>query len=466
MEGSPPLRRLIVIDDSTTIQAVVRAQLAPHAWQVETYSDGESGAQAALAKPPVAVVCDQQMPGISGIQLCRLLRDDPRTATVPIVILTATTTAHGRFWALESGANAYLAKNELESLAAVLRSLDVIVAPLRRVSVPETSQRTIAARLSHLLDASLFEAVLSNKLRAIATNSTTTRQLVAQFGQLLSNVLPLHWFAMMAVDDHECCLVRNAQDTTIESQARMALGLSTNVPVATVGVHSGASSTQGEPVIRTLMYGEKTLGKFCITLADRPWGPQERAIVELAEKELSVSLQMIRLLEQTQKLAMTDVLTGIGNRRWAADALERSVSAANRHQTALSLVLIDIDHFKQVNDKHGHDGGDAAIVHIASTLSRAVRRSDVVGRWGGEEFLLLLPHTPREGARLVCERLRLLISGREVDLPGGGKLSLTVSMGVVTGTGFLTVEGLLKSADTALYTAKSEGRNRVCLAPI
>jgi two-component system cell cycle response regulator len=459
-------RRLIVIDDSSTIHAVLHGMLTERGWVLESYRDGESGAQAALRKPPDAVVCDQWMPGISGIQLCRLLREDPRTAGVPLVILTGTTTTQGRFWAMESGASAYLAKHSISTLATLLDQLEPITLSRRRTSVPEAEQRSISARLGHLLDASLFEAVLSNKFRGIATNVSTTLALIEQVAALLTQVLPVRWIAVAPHEHPDWFLSQHPLDDTAEVEACAALGLSTTHRATKVDNLLCAEGRRvSAPMTSTLLFGGRVIGRLAVGLDLPQWSPQERAILEIAEKDLPVALQLVQLFEQTSKLAMTDSLTGMDNRRCGTAALERLLSSANRHQTPLSIALVDIDHFKSVNDRFGHDGGDTVLKFVASLLTKSIRRSDLAARWGGEEFLLLFPHTPKQGVLLVCERLRRMIEGRSVETPTGAKVAVTVSIGVATASENPSVEHLLRRADNALYAAKDQGRNKLIVAP-
>lgn len=160
--------------------------------------------------------------------------------------------------------------------------------------------------------------------------------------------------------------------------------------------------------------------------------------------------------------ALSDPLTGLANRRAFFGAIDREVAGALRQHTPMSLLMLDIDHFKEVNDARGHDAGDAVLVALSRVLLRGVRQSDLVARFGGEEFAILLPCTPVEGAFLLAERLRCAVrdSGIQHD---GTVLHVTVSIGVSTlAPNADRPDTLIKAADIALYRAKSDGRDRVC----
>jgi diguanylate cyclase (GGDEF)-like protein len=165
---------------------------------------------------------------------------------------------------------------------------------------------------------------------------------------------------------------------------------------------------------------------------------------------------------ELEQLARTDVLTGLANRRHADEVLRATIASARRHGRALSAVLVDIDKFKAVNDVHGHAAGDAVLREVALRLAAGLREEDVAARWGGEEFLLLLPDSP--DATIVCERLRTSISDYPVNVHGLLELTVSASFGWAPWTGEETGEALVGRADVALYAAKAGGRDRVVAA--
>jgi diguanylate cyclase (GGDEF)-like protein len=169
-------------------------------------------------------------------------------------------------------------------------------------------------------------------------------------------------------------------------------------------------------------------------------------------------------VRELRRLATTDALTGLVNRRHFHQLLETEVARAERNCRPLSLALLDVDHFKRVNDQHGHPAGDAVLQAVAGLLSRAVRMGDVVARVGGEEFAVLMPDTDVSQAHLTCERLRQTIEAEEVKLENGRKLQITMSTGVALLAAFEGSTRLVSRADTALYEAKAKGRNQVQMA--
>jgi diguanylate cyclase (GGDEF)-like protein len=175
--------------------------------------------------------------------------------------------------------------------------------------------------------------------------------------------------------------------------------------------------------------------------------------------QVAVAVNHARLFQQMQQQALTDGLTGCFNRRFFEIQLERDLHLATRMRQPVSLILLDIDHFKRVNDSHGHDAGDAALRLLAGALREEVRGVDTAARYGGEEFAIILPQAGPEGALVVAERLRSRIEKTVV--PGVG--CITASIGVATfPLDASSRELLVTTADRALYQAKRTGRNRVC----
>jgi diguanylate cyclase (GGDEF)-like protein len=165
---------------------------------------------------------------------------------------------------------------------------------------------------------------------------------------------------------------------------------------------------------------------------------------------------------ELNQLAITDSLTRIMNRRGITVSLLDAMAQAERYDTPLSVAMGDVDHFKRVNDTHGHEAGDKVLAQIASVLSEALRMPDKVGRYGGEEFLVVFPHTTLSQARKIAERMRGEVQRNEIDL-GTTKVKATISLGVTQFRKGEDLEQLLSRADSALYQAKSGGRNLVAV---
>jgi two-component system cell cycle response regulator len=198
----------------------------------------------------------------------------------------------------------------------------------------------------------------------------------------------------------------------------------------------------------------------------KPFHDEE--LVARVKVHLKIKSLQDELREKNARLELltnTDELTGLYNRRFFMEALRQEFARSERYGTALVYAMVDIDHFKRINDTHGHLMGDRALVAVAHTLQRAVRAQDVLGRYGGEEFAIVMPHTDRAGGELAVERCRKQIEDAVVNIDSGS-LNITASMGVVCfpRADVKRLEDLIALADAALYKAKEAGRNRVLMA--
>ena len=184
---------------------------------------------------------------------------------------------------------------------------------------------------------------------------------------------------------------------------------------------------------------------------------RDRAQLEKFAAELAISNRRL------EHAAMTDLLTGIPNRRAGMDALEKAWSASKRTEHPVSVLMIDVDRFKDINDRHGHAVGDRVLQAVASAIQSAARKDDTVSRFGGEEFLLVCPNTPAKTALMAAERLRHVVKELKLNI-GGAEIPVTTSIGVASRENDMgDFDALVSAADKALYSAKSGGRDRVCL---
>jgi diguanylate cyclase (GGDEF)-like protein len=191
-----------------------------------------------------------------------------------------------------------------------------------------------------------------------------------------------------------------------------------------------------------------------------------RQLEQLVADNEQLTAQLRRANEELSNLAATDALTGLANRRSFEEAMKRDLSRAQRTAQPLCVLIVDVDHFKSVNDTYGHQVGDFVLTRVADVLRGALRSGDLPARWGGEEFVALLPGSPLEGGRIAAERIRTMLEQTLMAI-GGKSFRVTASLGVAEFTGAATPDAgaaLVARADAALYEAKRTGRNKVVLA--
>jgi diguanylate cyclase (GGDEF)-like protein len=190
-----------------------------------------------------------------------------------------------------------------------------------------------------------------------------------------------------------------------------------------------------------------------------------RSRLRVGERVLDLQTKLLEIQEALRHQATHDHLTGLWNRRMILDALDREVNRSARANQPVAVALADIDYFKQINDTHGHGAGDAVLKGIADRMRSVLRNYDAIGRYGGEEFLLVLPNCESATAVEVVERARAAVGARPVEA-GGTPLDVSISAGVSWACGKVESSALIQAADEALYRAKAAGRNRVEGQPV
>jgi diguanylate cyclase (GGDEF)-like protein len=331
--------------------------------------------------------------------------------------------------------------------------------------MPGGAHGDIRDRIAEHLDAALFTSVLEGEVRALS-NASTFATMFDSLSQLLTQLVDYRWVALSTSSPGYFAI--HAHRRQAESAEREALQVLDVSPGAgrTIRIQDD-DALDVERIDRTIVcnieMGNIRLGQLAFGLANA--SPQIDKIAPAVARELASVVKLVLLVEESQRLAMTDGLTGLKNRRAFIQELEREIVRSNRTGARTSLLLLDLDHFKSINDTHGHGAGDAVLVAIGQTLSHESRAYDIVGRWGGEEFVVALPATEGKNALIVAERLRQAIERLEVRHSKGDRIPLSASIGAVELRANESLDSVVDRADRAMYAAKVSGRNRVCEDP-
>jgi two-component system cell cycle response regulator len=448
--------RILVVDDIEANIRLLEAKLTAEYYEVLTASDGPTALAIAAREKPDIVLLDVMMPGMDGFQVCRRLKDDPETRHIPVVLVTALDGRADRISGLEAGADEFLTKpiDDVMLFARVrsLTRLKMVIDELRDREASGRRMGVIAGAASRL-------------------GGTGGRVLI--------------------VDDHERQAQRIASELSIEhrpvveSDVEKAL-MTARGPVDLVIVNATARSFDGLrftaqlrsdeitrhlPVLAIIDYDErarlvKALEIGVNDILSKPIDPQElsaRARTQIRRKRYTDYLR--DNLDHSLELAVTDQLTGLHNRRYMTGQLDALVKRAALGGDPVSCLLIDIDHFKKINDGYGHDVGDEVLREFAVRLASNVRAIDLPCRYGGEEFVVVMPGTKLEDAERIAERIRLHVAGSPFRVMGGSELlTVTISIGVAATSGpDEKPEALLKRADEGVYEAKASGRNKVII---
>ena len=471
-----PAKTVLVVDDSEVSRTVIKRILRERGFSVLTANDGAEGAVVALRERPDVVVTDLEMPVMDGYQLARLLKSDPSTRYLPLLILTCHADAPSRFWGLETGADAYLVKDDLEDdlVAAVEQLLEHSAPPAIATAEAPKTPLDVLARVSRHLDSRLLEAVLVNRIFERGMQAETLREAGQAILDIVFEIVDARLLAL-AISEPESATVYLSLDQEISRHAtdgcldRLFAELNTQPGTRReVEIHGGAEEGRAvDPRALDLLPLPLRGARAVLAVApkvDHPDRSREQLLLSQVRPNLALVLDNARLAERLRELSMRDGLTRLYNRRTIQQRLSEEIKRAVRYRHPLSLALCDLDHFKRINDTYGHQVGDQALLAVAEALQNA-RAPDVVGRYGGEEFLILLPETDLDAACRAARRLLQTISQNSILLPDGQPLRITGSLGVAALSELdeesPTPDRLLRLADQRLYQAKAAGRNQV-----
>ena len=484
--------RIVVADADPAVRRAVGAQLEEHGADVLAVADAEALRAALEPAVPQLLVLEADLPGGEGLQLLERITGQERLRDLPVIVLAALPQDEGAVRALGLGAADYLRKpvrpRELLArvqarlragahLAGAREALARAQAELARVRHDAESRRTLVDILHEVTgDLSvpeLFTLLVRRAARALGVSHCAV--LLARPGATEGEVLA-------AVE--RPALHRVPVDLACLPEARAALDSGLPVLVADVAAHplyAGAAPCGLDALpapIRSAIALPFSVdrgqhGVFLVrrTLDQLPFAEPDLEFAEAAITAAVAVIQRAQVVEHAmadnarlERLAHTDPLTQLLNRRALTDRLQQEMERAMRYDATLALLMVDLDHFKAVNDTHGHLVGDDVLRDVARLLRETIRTTDIAARYGGEEFLVLLPETDDGGAEAFAERIRVAVEAHPFEGGSGAVLRLTASLGVAVfpAPRVVTAEDLLVRADAALYRAKADGRNRVC----
>jgi two-component system cell cycle response regulator len=456
--------RIILVDPNDEAREVMARRLGAQGYLVDATPDPAEGADMALAAPPHALIAELWMPTISGVQLCRLLGTEPATADVPVILRGRHDDPRSRFWAERAGAAAYVPNGRMAELLRALHKT-VTDAPREDGFFMQLSGGSldIRDRIARHLDDALFESVIASEVRALASHGSFER-LFDAFSQFLSQVLDYQWLAIRTTKPEQFALHHHPRcSEASERSAREALCVPSGAPVVRITDEDAREDAPaGEPLVCTILFGNASIGQIALAPTTTA-GADTSALLNLVARELGGPLRIAALVEESQRLATEDALTGLMNRRAFVAQMEVEVARSHRYGLPLSFMLIDIDHFKSVNDTYGHAAGDQALAAVGAVLKREMRVPDLEARWGGEELVVALTNTDLRGGAVVAERVRQAIQGLKIEATAGS-FGLTASIGVASFQAPEKLVDLIERADRAMYAAKKSGRNRVVLS--
>jgi two-component system cell cycle response regulator len=442
--------RILIVDDIAANARLLDARLSAEYYQVATAGSGREGLEMTRGWRPDLVLLDVMMPDFSGYEICRRLKDDPETRHIPIVMVTALDGSAERVRGLEAGADDFLTRPvHDETLLARVRSLVRLKRLLDELRVRGDTARVLGLSQS---DVALPEVAGS---RALVVEATAAGGAVVQ-DALAREGIAVH----IAMGEAEALSASEGVDLIVLSMTladadglRLAARLR-----ATDALHDVPLLLIGREAER-----DRMLRGFEVGANDWLLRPvDENELRARARNLIRRKLYQDRMradLGQALEMALIDPLTGLYNKRYLNRHLSSLIAAGPGN--GIAVMMVDVDHFKRLNDSWGHAAGDRALRAVADTLRGNTRVFDSIARYGGEEFVVVMPGVVEQDALAAAERLREEVAALAFMPQPGTRHALTVSIGVAWTGVSETAADLLDAADEAMYAAKRTGRNRV-----
>ena len=481
--------RILVAEDSPTQRQIIRSVLTHEGYDVVMASDGIEAITQALHECPDLIVLDIEMPKMNGYQVCRLLKDDHRTSHIPVVMLTSKSQETDKFWGLKTGADRYVTKDfKLTGLAKTVHEIlehrginSGTAHSFSELGISGQQDVDVLSRVNELLDRKLYEATIINEISKLNTLSEDCGITVNSVLTVIAKVTDCYVCSVFFIDELELIVhVKNPVGIDFFEESRLQafeaaaplLRSGTNLSQVSEIRDADPAFIEGKnpdcDVVRSVMTiplkaRGQTIALLTLTSPrSNAFSDEIHRVLEIIEYPVSVVVDNARLHEGTRRLAITDGLTRLFNHRHFYELLEQEFQRTRRYKTNLSMIMIDIDFFKHINDTYGHQAGDEILKELANVISREVREVDLLARYGGEEFAVLLPQTNLEKAQDVAERIRKSVENHEFDSLES-IIKVTISIGVA---GFPenmvdSQTELVQVADAALYKAKESGKNCV-----
>lgn len=447
---------MLIVDDIPTNVRLLDARLSAEYFQVKTASSGREALEICAGGEVDIVLLDVMMPEMDGFETCRRLKANPQTHHIPVVMITALDQPSDRVKGLEAGADDFLTKpvDDVQLMARVksLVRLKMLTDELRARA--KTGQEIAIEDAIRAMDSMTAEG---GRIILIESDARQAERVRGYLGEtnvvdVVSN--PSDAVFKISDGDYELALVSMAlgdfdplrvcsQIRTME-QARL-------LPIILI-----AEEQDRARVVRGLDLG---VNDFIMRPVERN---ELAARVRTQIRRHRYANELRESVNNTMALAVTDELTGLYNRRYFERHLSIMLEKSREQTRDMAVMLLDMDFFKAVNDTHGHDVGDSVLKEFALRLRRNIRGVDLACRYGGEEFVVLMPDTDLRQAQGVAERVRSAVAEKGFEMAPGLTLQITISVGVSLSEGETdTPDQVIKRADIALYRAKREGRNRV-----
>ncbi|WP_089175771.1 PleD family two-component system response regulator [Bosea sp. AS-1] len=452
--------RVLVVDDVPANLKLLEAKLSAEYFEVLTAANGPDALAICERGEPDIVLLDVMMPGMNGFEVCRRLKSMPATAHIPVVIVTALDQPRDRLQGLDAGADDFLTKPlDDAALFARVRSLSRL-----KAMTEELRNRAIASRRLGIADplaVAAAETGLNGRVLLVEDRPSVADRLQSALSAFhLVEVETDAQQAVLRATEGEFDSVLISLDLQEQDGLRLCSQLRSLDRTRDISVLLMGEAENRARILRGLEIGAHD---FLIRPIDRN---ELLARVRTQVRRKRFTDRLRDSLQSSMEMAVLDQLTGLHNRRFMDTRLAAMFDESALRARALSVLVLDVDHFKAVNDSWGHDAGDEVLKEFADRVRACTRGIDLVARMGGEEVVVVLPDTGPKAAYVVAERIRERVETAAFAIYGSSReIPVTVSIGVASRrAGDASSADIMKRADDALYRAKAEGRNRVIAA--
>lgn len=447
--------RILVVDDIEANRRLLQAKLEAQYHSVILASSGPEALEKAQAHDPEIILLDVMMPGMDGYEVCRRLKANRVTSHIPVVMVTALNDSEDRVRGLDAGAEDFLTKPVddflLNSRVNTLMRYNAVTSELRQREASGLKTGAVDGADSQEADRPARVFLIDDNPRTSARIANILRE----NGHMVVTLVEAGNMGDLAQERTDVLLVSLL--TTSFDPLKLCAHFKTNDVTRAVSILLICDPLERAKAVKGLEIGASDM-------IMAPVDTQELLARVRTQTRRTRYVEILRdRVDRGLELSVIDQLTGLYNRRYMTNQLQQYMQRAVMGGKPLSVMMLDIDHFKPINDTHGHQAGDEVLQELAERLRHNIRPMDVACRPGGEEFLVILPETPGELAFAAAERVRKAIAADPFSVLGGTRqIAVTVSAGVSTLQGpDDTMAEFLNRADTALYQAKSAGRNRV-----
>ena len=449
--------RVLVVDDVPANVKLLQGRLRAEYFEVMTANSGEEALAVANMTVPDIVLLDVMMPGMDGLEVCRRLKGDLRTQHIPVILITSLESPADRVQGLEAGADDFLTK-PIDDVALLARVRSLV---RLKMITDELRSRAATGERMGIVEPLLFADVdVDSRARILLIDDRPYS--VERLKTVISDSHDIE-----IVTDPDQALPRAASGEF--DMAIVSLSLSGADGLRLCSHLRSEKETRTLPIlVLSEPEDSKRLARALdIGVNDYLVRPIERnellARVRTQLRYRRYAEQLRADVERSMKLAVTDSLTGLHNRRYMESHLTTHIDNAVDANKNLSILLFDLDYFKSVNDTHGHEAGDIVLRRIGEIVAGNIRGSDLGCRYGGEEFVVIMPGRSLKTARDIADRLRSVVEATDFRAPDAAEpLKITISVGIAAlQTPDDTPLSLLRRADRALYSAKEGGRNQV-----